>query len=281
VALLSYLGRLEGLEKLNLSMVASHNVANRRAGRKPKSLGNAQLSWAFRPQNSPTRFREDPELEWDMASKPRVFISHVNGDPSGEQIWPQLRKALTTAGFDVLVDRELLKPGDRWRSEIYSWIGLCNAAVVLISRQAIADPNKYWVARETACLICRRYLDPGLRIIPVLLDGITFAELDATERFRDLELRETQCIFGRNVESILLKIDDGLQNLQSQGDTALSKLAGQIRAELSVTANPAQRRTALVTAIRAANDIYITSVGRRFWQAHNSHWTHRQSADEL
>jgi hypothetical protein len=35
-------------------------MPNCRAGDKPKSLGNAQLSRAFRPQNSPTRFREDP-----------------------------------------------------------------------------------------------------------------------------------------------------------------------------------------------------------------------------
>src|SRR5262249_28747385 len=75
--------------------------------------------------------------------------------------------------------------------------------------------------------------DPSLRIIPVLLDGITFVELDATERFRDLELRETQCIFEQDVATILSKISDGLPNLRPQSETSLSKLAGQIRAELS------------------------------------------------
>src|SRR5271165_1371381 len=40
------------------------------------------------------------------------------------------------------------------------------AAVILISQQAIDDPETQWVARETACLICRRYIDPSLKIIP-------------------------------------------------------------------------------------------------------------------
>jgi hypothetical protein len=105
-------------------------------------------------------------------------------DAGGEGIWPTLRDHLAQAQFDVLVDRDVIQPGDIWRSEIYGWIGLCDAAVILISQQAIDDPEKQWVARETACLICRRYIDPSLKIIPVLLDGIDFKKLEATERFR-------------------------------------------------------------------------------------------------
>ena len=130
---------------------------------------------------------------------PRVFISHVNGDPSGEGIWPTLCDRLAAARFDVLVDRALLRAGDLWRAEIYGWIGLCDAAVILISRQALDDPSKHWVARETACLICRRYHEPSLKIIPVLLDGITFEDLEATERFRDLQLAESQCVRRRRM----------------------------------------------------------------------------------
>jgi len=156
---------------------------------------------------------------------PRVFISHVNGDPSGEQIWPILRDRLVAAGFNVLVDREVIQPGALWRAEIYGWIGLSDAAVILISRQALDNPAKHWVAREAACLVCRRYVDPSLKIIPVLLDDITFAELEATERFRDLQLSETQCVLGGDVAAVVA----GLRDLQPPSETRLSKLANHIR----------------------------------------------------
>ena len=171
---------------------------------------------------------------------PRVFISHVNGDPSGEGIWPTLCDRLAAARFDVLVDRALLRAGDLWRAEIYGWIGLCDAAVILISRQALDDPSKHWVARETACLICRRYHEPSLKIIPVLLDGITFEDLEATERFRDLQLAESQCVRGANVEAVAA----GLQNLQPAADTPLTKLAYQIRGVLA-DFNPLKIETVL------------------------------------
>jgi TIR domain len=165
--------------------------------------------------------------------KPRVFISHVNGDPGGEEIWPALHDALSRDGYDVLVDREYLRAGDRWRTEVYNWIGLCHAAVVLISRDAIKAPNKYWVARETACLMCRRSLDPSLKIIPVLLDGITIQDLNAVERFRDLELSEQQYVTGNAVAPIVNGIVAGLAGFRPVTEPALARLATQIRAELA------------------------------------------------
>jgi hypothetical protein len=48
-----------------------------------------------------------------------------------------------------------------------------------------------------------------------------------------------------------------------------------------LTAYPAQRRAALVAAMRAANDTYIASVGGEFGQAHNADWPYRETADEL
>ncbi len=157
--------------------------------------------------------------------KPRVFISHVNNDPAVEAIWKELRKRLAAGGFDVLIDREILKPGDLWRTEIYSWIGLCDAAVVLVSRQALEAPARVWVARETACLIFRRALDPSLRIIPVLLGDVSFADLESNDRFRDLQLSEVQCVIGADNDRIV----DALADLQARdGPPRLSLVAGHI-----------------------------------------------------
>jgi hypothetical protein len=168
-----------------------------------------------------------------LLRKPRLFISHVNGDPGGEAIWPVLRDHLA-AKFDVLVDREVIRAGALWRNQVLGLIGMCDAAVILISQQALADPAKHWVARETACLVYRRYHDPSLKIIPVLLDGITFEKLEATERFRDLQLKETQCLSGDDVEVVTKGVAEGLRDLQpTEEKTALLKVAYYIRGILA------------------------------------------------
>jgi hypothetical protein len=169
-----------------------------------------------------SRWILDSEPGDDTLSKPRVFISHVNNDPKVEEIWQALRARLVDF-FDVLVDREILKPGDLWRNEIYAWIGLCDAAVILISRPALEAPSRVWVARETACLIFRRALDSDLTIIPVLLDDVTFDELEKNDRFCDLELNETQCVTGADIDKIIR----ALAHLRAP-KAPLSKVAGQI-----------------------------------------------------
>ena len=160
---------------------------------------------------------------------PRIFISHVNNDPSGDKVWPAIRNRLIGDGFDVLVDRDLLRPGDQWRNEIYSWMHLCDAAVVLISREALDNPSRYWVARELACLIYRRHYDRSLRVIPVLLDDVTFQDLEATERFRDLQIAEAQCVFGGDVA----KVAGALNGFRGPDSPWVFKLAGRIFALLS------------------------------------------------
>jgi hypothetical protein len=174
--------------------------------------------------------------------KPRVFISHVNGDASSEAIWPELAKSLAAKGFEVLVDRAMLRAGDLWRAEIYGWIGLCDAAVVLISKQATDDPSKHWVARETTCLVCRRYQEPSLKIIPVFLDGVTRENLGETERFRDLKLPEFICVEGGQVETII----EGLKDLQPMAETPLIRLANQVRGVLAEI-HPIKIQTVLET----------------------------------
>ena len=167
-----------------------------------------------------------------MSAQPRVFISHVNGDSAGDAVWRKLSVGLGKQGFDVLVDREMLKPGDEWRREMFSWISLCHAAVILISRKALEEPNKYWVARETTCLIYRRSLEPSLRIIPVLLEDVTFSDLEQSERFRGLQLKEIEAIRSKNPKTILTQLCRGIGQLDPQTEPGHARLAGQISAEL-------------------------------------------------
>jgi TIR domain-containing protein len=66
----------------------------------------------------------------------RVFVSHVNDDPETDELLDALCPGLEQAGMDVLLDRACLAPGTLWRQEIYAWLGLCHAAVVVIAPRA-------------------------------------------------------------------------------------------------------------------------------------------------
>ncbi|TDH59801.1 toll/interleukin-1 receptor domain-containing protein [Dankookia rubra] len=151
----------------------------------------------------------------------RVFVSHVNGDPDTDAVLPSLCDALRAAGLDVLVDTERLRPGASWRQEIYGWLGLCHAAIVLVSRAALEDPAKIWVTREATLLVWRRALDPMLRIVPVLLGDVQPGEL-AGGRLADLLLNETQCArAGSDLGSLARAVANGL----AAAPTPLEQLA--------------------------------------------------------
>ena len=122
--------------------------------------------------------------------KPRLFISHTSKSDAATERLVCLREALLERGFDVIVDRDHLGPGDEWRREIYTWLGLCDLAVVLIARRAL-DPANPWVSREASILMWRRALDPTFRVVPVLVDGVTLEDLESGP-FRDLLLAEMQ-----------------------------------------------------------------------------------------
>lgn len=122
--------------------------------------------------------------------KPRLFISHTSKSDTANERLGRLREALVMRGFDVIVDREQLGAGDEWRREIYTWLGLCDLAVVLIAKRAL-DPANPWVSREATILMWRRALDSGFGVVPVLVDDVTLDDLD-NGPFRDLLLAEMQ-----------------------------------------------------------------------------------------
>ena len=165
----------------------------------------------------------------------RVFVSHVNGDPDTDKILGGLCDALNEAGLDVLIDTQRLAPGASWRQEIYGWLGLCHAALLLVSRRAIDDPAKYWVAREATLLVWRRALDPSLRIVPVLLGDVRPEELNVG-RFADLQLQEIQCVTaGPDLAETVRRVLEGLRFASHGGaeaETPLDRLAAQMAARL-------------------------------------------------
>jgi hypothetical protein len=104
--------------------------------------------------------------------KPRLFISHSSKDDA-------VAKALCAGlseHFDVWLDAFELRNGARWQDAIEAQIASCHCAVVLLSPHVREKPD--WVNAEAFAFSMRmRVYDPGFRMVPVLLDGFTEAEL--------------------------------------------------------------------------------------------------------
>lgn len=120
----------------------------------------------------------------------RVFISHSTKDDASRERLDLLRTQLGDAGFDVLIDVERLQPGEKWRDELYTWLGVCDFAVVIITPRSLSLDNP-WVAREASILMWRKALDPEFHVLWVLADGAQPSDL-ASGAFKDLLIEEIQ-----------------------------------------------------------------------------------------
>lgn len=146
--------------------------------------------------------------------KPLVFISHSAKDAFASEVLDALVRELE-ADFEVLLDRERLQPGDQWREEINTWIGLCHAAVVLFSRDALSS---FWVLKEATNLTWRRELNRGFLVVPVRLSDVDAAELDAP-RFSPLALNEIQAAGGETAGSIAARVRARLEPVRTALNT--------------------------------------------------------------
>jgi len=86
----------------------------------------------------------------------RVFISHGSKEKDEwdfvKDLHNRVRSASTGDGakFSALLDYDDLKPGDDWRPELYSWMLLCDLAIIVISRSVPKESR--WVPRESLIL---------------------------------------------------------------------------------------------------------------------------------
>ena len=87
--------------------------------------------------------------------KPRVFISHSTKEEFSEQVLKAIKTVLEP-DFHLLLDRDVLPPGEEWRHELHTWLGWCHAAVILFSPEALVSS---WVLKEATILTWRRDLD--------------------------------------------------------------------------------------------------------------------------
>jgi len=162
----------------------------------------------------------------------RLFISHRNGEDENVALVRAINAHFSQLGFDVFVDFERLQPGATWRNEIYTWLGVCHAAVVVLSPATLAE-DSVWVPRECSILAWRKALDPKFPVIPVLLPGLGADELRADLRFRDLGFHELQSVIIHEDElSTCTAVARIAQTLARDPTSPFEELAGQVAVQL-------------------------------------------------
>ena len=105
---------------------------------------------------------------------PKVFISHSTKTDQNLSLLNKVCDALeqkdNNIGFDVLVDRRKIQPGDLWYACINEWMHECDAVVVLLSDAAMQSS---WVQKEVTVMSMLRCYESNFRLIVVPLENVT------------------------------------------------------------------------------------------------------------
>jgi len=158
--------------------------------------------------------------------KLRIFISHSANaieEPATQAFLDALAARLQgDLGCEPLTDQKDLTAGDEWLQRLYAWMGLCDAAVVLLSPRAVTRENSTWVPREANLLLWRKALDPRFVVIPVLIGGVTPADLAGNPFLADARLTDLQFAPGLAEAA---KIDGIVRALREKLGAAATRLA--------------------------------------------------------
>jgi TIR domain len=122
---------------------------------------------------------------------PKIFISHSSKDAFATEVRDRVfRRLQAISGIEPLLDAQCIEGAEEWRPKLLHWLGLCQGAVILFSRAALASP---WVFTEATVLTWRRSQNPKLRLVPALLGDVQSSEtrLDA---FKPVKLQEIQFV---------------------------------------------------------------------------------------
>jgi len=127
------------------------------------------------------------------APRPVFFISHSSASLPATDRTVQIRDALATElnarGWDVFLDREVNKAGDRWRTNIVYGLARADAAAILFNDRAISSSD--WVTAEALILCFHKSVDPQFQLVPVMLEGKTLADT-AFAKYQPFELNQIQ-----------------------------------------------------------------------------------------
>ena len=169
-----------------------------------------------------------------MGRRLRVFVSHSSHAPDA-RAWLEAFVSDLGQGEDqveVLVDKELITGGDRWRAVINVMLAECDAAVVLITPDALASS---WVLKEATILRFRHDQGSGFPLLPVVQD-IGPDELKHNRLWDPVDLPELQFLTGDGAAEAAAAIKKKLAPLARQNrQTPLDLLAADIAFKLKTT----------------------------------------------
>lgn len=135
-----------------------------------------------------------------MTSKnPTAFISHASEDK--ERFVINFAERLRKVGIDAWLDKWEMHPGDSLVDKIFE-DGIKNGShfIIVLSRNSVSKP---WVREELNTAVVER-INKNLRIIPVVLDGVTVPEcLRSTLYENILDVNSYDNSFARIKNSIL------------------------------------------------------------------------------
>ncbi|HEU4888545.1 MAG TPA: toll/interleukin-1 receptor domain-containing protein [Thermoanaerobaculia bacterium] len=186
-----------------------------------------------------------------MEELARVFISHSAADREegdaavnveAHAVRVAIRDALVNDGnFHILLDEVKLHPGDAWRARINLWLGLCDAAVLILSPAAL---RSHYVAFEANILGYRWSLDPTFKIIPVLV-GVSMDDVDASP-LNPARVVEWQAAVQGTPAEAAASILDAIQGLKPSTSRRAYRMAEELEGMLSKNKSYLQSASAVL-----------------------------------
>lgn len=117
----------------------------------------------------------------------KVFLSHSSRgqDTPAAHIREAVYRRLKDQ-YDVFLDGDRIDAGEEWAPRIHRELSLCQAAVVLLDRNALGSSH---VRDEVAVLMYRQHEAVPPLVLAVLIDGVTSSEVKAAG-FNSLDQRQ-------------------------------------------------------------------------------------------
>lgn len=182
--------------------------------------------------------------------KPRIFVSHSAKDDDAAAFLRALVARLKADGFDVFLDRERLRAGDRWRQVLHNEMNLCHGGVLVLSRHVVPPKDAQddagkplqastFVPIEASVLIHRETIGRGkplpFPLVPVVVRGADETQFQLGT-WKSLDLRSYQnlrAVDAANAAEKAAAVAEALRPLfQKRADTPLDRVEQRLGAIL-------------------------------------------------
>lgn len=163
--------------------------------------------------------------------RPRVFVSHSSHTPDALSQLDELVEGLRSGedGVEVLYDREYIEASDRWREVINALLAECDAAIILVTPDALTSS---WMIKEATILRWRYDRDTDFQIL--VSASVDRGELKKNRHWNPIDLPEIQFLPSGSAAETASAAKKKLAGLAAQlCSTPLDLLADEIKGQLS------------------------------------------------